>query len=328
MIRINLSNFEKHKIRNIFKKFLSSNDIIQKVYILANYLEKLGYANTAKLLLQFLADDLFYIFGKDNLQHIVGAFDDALLMDMILTGKDKKDILHILKKGKKAPSKGMPKEVYGFDDFYGSYSKSDEAYDILNILNVSVCPYCNRQYTFTVRKNDIKSRPQFDHFFPKADYPILSISLYNLVPSCALCNNGKKDASPDNLIYPYEKSFESYNIHFSVDEIVPYLLKFKKNIEILLEPYDYDEKINAIIDEYYKYYKIKLLYEGHSDYVKEIIEKKVIFNDDALKMICASYPKGLITPQYLEQLIFGKYEIDDYIHHPLSKFTSDIFKQL
>lgn len=130
------------------------------------------------------------------------------------------------------------------------------------------------------------------------------------------------------MIYPYEESFESKKIRFSVDNIIPYLLGEEKNIEISLTSSDSSDKsVSKIIKEYYTNFKIKLLYEQHSDYVEDIILKKIIFNEDTIKSICSSYP-GIFSRNKFEQLIFNKYDTECHINHPLSKFTSDIFDQI
>jgi len=50
-------------------------------------------------------------------------------------------------------------------------SKEYEGYHygawLAQVLNINVCPYCNRQYTFTINSRTGKTRPQFDHFHPK-----------------------------------------------------------------------------------------------------------------------------------------------------------------
>ncbi|MGN0665360.1 MAG: HNH endonuclease [Huintestinicola sp.] len=226
-------------------------------------------------------------------------------------------------------SKKPAERLVLFSVFYTSFSQSDEAYEILDIINVRVCPYCNRQYTFTARKNGEKTRPQFDHYFPKSLYPYLAISIYNLVPSCALCNNGKSTGTPENILYPYEESFEDRKIRFVVDNIIPYLLGTQKNIVISLDSYD-PEDISAqkIINEYYKSFKIKIPYELHSDRIEALITEKAIFNNEALENIYSSYSDILGDPQHLEELIFEKYDNDSFINHPLSKLTSDIWDQL
>jgi len=34
---------------------------------------------------------------------------------------------------------------------------------------------------------------EMDHYYPKADYPYLAISIFNLVPSCPTCNGIKEE---------------------------------------------------------------------------------------------------------------------------------------
>lgn len=78
---------------------------------------------------------------------------------------------------------------------------------ILQLMDVPVCPYCNRQYTFTLASG--KSRPQMDHYYPRDLYPYLAVSLYNLVPCCAVCNTAKGplDTMKDPILYPYDEGF-------------------------------------------------------------------------------------------------------------------------
>lgn len=93
---------------------------------------------------------------------------------------------------------------------YDSFYKGSEwnPYLLFGILNINVCPYCNRQYIFTIgSQNTKKTRPELDHFFPQTKYPYLALSLYNFIPSCHICNHAKNDRG-QNIIYPYTESFE------------------------------------------------------------------------------------------------------------------------
>lgn len=89
-------------------------------------------------------------------------------------------------------SKEIQKE---FERVYTNFSNRNFGHQWAERLGVTVCPYCNRSYIFTVKKDarNGKARPQYDHFFPKSIYPYLAVSMYNLVPSCAVCNGGKSD---------------------------------------------------------------------------------------------------------------------------------------
>jgi hypothetical protein len=74
-------------------------------------------------------------------------------------------------------------------DEYKKFSKKKkeyDAYDLAKSLNINTCLYCNINSIYTVinEENEKILRPEFDHFFDKATYPILSLSIYNLIPSC------------------------------------------------------------------------------------------------------------------------------------------------
>ncbi len=104
------------------------------------------------------------------------------------------------------------KEEYKF--MIGKYKnftakkKEYNAYDLASKLQVNVCPYCNINSTFTIENG---TRPEFDHFYDKTTYPILSLSFYNLIPSCHICNSslkGDKNFSLKTHIHPYIDSFD------------------------------------------------------------------------------------------------------------------------
>jgi hypothetical protein len=101
---------------------------------------------------------------------------------------------------------------------------SDELkYGLAQKLNLKVCPYCNRNYTLTINKEVVnshlgkikvvKTRPDFDHFFCKSKHPILALSFYNLIPSCAICNRTLKGDVEFSLdiqnghVHPYLEGF-------------------------------------------------------------------------------------------------------------------------
>ena len=99
-------------------------------------------------------------------------------------------------------------EAFSYDDFDNRNKTTWGAYELCKFLKINVCPYCNRQYIFTVRDEDRDciTRPEMDHFYPKSIYPFLSINLYNLIPSCHICNHKKSDKD-NHIIYPYKDGF-------------------------------------------------------------------------------------------------------------------------
>lgn len=98
-------------------------------------------------------------------------------------------------------------EILNYDGFRDAVTKGIW---LAKTLNIKTCPYCNSQYTLVVKQGETKkAKFQFDHFFPKSRYPIFSLSLYNLIPSCASCNLSKKetDFNLTDFVHPYVDSF-------------------------------------------------------------------------------------------------------------------------
>lgn len=106
---------------------------------------------------------------------------------------------------------------YGALNYKKKFQTENTAYWLQRQLGVKVCPYCNRMYTTTLFGEE-KIRPDFDHFYPKSKYPYLAVSLFNLIPSCSMCNKKKDDKAEViyenkenkklSIIYPYDESFD------------------------------------------------------------------------------------------------------------------------
>ncbi|HHB2166190.1 TPA: hypothetical protein ACOQ6R_000252 [Bacillus cereus] len=181
------------------------------------------------------------------------------------------------------------------------------AYTFQKSLEIIICPYCNSQFTFIYKGSKGKTRATLDHFFDKNTYPFLAISLYNLVPSCKICNSDLKHTKPVSL-----------NTHYSPYEIgIEKRLKIKREIvkaSELISKYssnsnDYvgailgvNEDFNIVFDydENEKYYgnkikgNIELFHlketynEFHKDYVKDIIKKAIIYNEVYINQLTSS----------------------------------------
>lgn len=169
---------------------------------------------------------------KDFKKLVLGEFHDLLdfvgttnnyYVDFTNVAKD------IVMRQKESTFEKVMLDCLGYKDFRSGkvlkkvYPKSKHMQDVMNWsafelvkeLKLEVCPYCNKEYIPIVKKNG-KFRAEIDHFFPEADYPYLSCSLFNLIPSCLICNHHKNDTynKYDNqgniklTIYPYTEGFE------------------------------------------------------------------------------------------------------------------------
>jgi hypothetical protein len=220
--------------------------------------------------------------------------------------------------------------------YYNKYDKW-QAYELAKKINVNVCPYCNRNYTFTLGNDSKKgTRFEYDHFFDKARYPYLALSFYNLVPSCHICNSSLKGSKKFNLkknIHPYLEGFgKDYtfsispkNINFIKGDPFAYDVKFVKTKESKWD----DTKINQA-KKNIEVFRLEELYNLHKDYINEIIQKSIVYNDDYIKNLFEKYKGTLFSSEEdVKRMVLGNYTNEaDYNKRPLSKLTADISKEL
>lgn len=89
---------------------------------------------------------------------------------------------------------------------------SVNAMEFVKSLKITCCPYCNLN-SLNIKKDF--PRTEIDHFFPRAYYPCLGLSLYNLIPACTECNHklkGKKIPDYGKQYSPYDKEDYHKNV--------------------------------------------------------------------------------------------------------------------
>lgn len=239
----------------------------------------------------------------------------------------------------KTPGKGAIKNpkrnlssVFNYKRFTKTNATYYCGYDLSQKLNIKTCPYCNRKYTVTIAKGIKRTtRPDFDHFFPKSQYPLLALSFYNLVPSCLICNRTIKNQEVivyGKYVHPYEEGFDNaLKINFfprDVDSSVG----IQTNYEIIpvLDPLQ-PVKAKKCSDSFHLF-KLKEIYEeSHNGEIADIIRKHHISNGRYLEILKNAFPIGSVDELY--RLAFGNYySEDDFEKRPLSKLTKDIVEQL
>ena len=228
--------------------------------------------------------------------------------------------------------------------------RKKELVELAKRLNVKVCPYCNMHYTLFAEKKDGKHKVkqlakfQFDHFVNKNDYPMFSMSLYNLIPSCAVCNQGKHKGELPLALNPY--SNDIYKLfHFEVKEPLPLLMGKKEEDKTEIDVVCNDIKNSKDVKTYDKTFHISALYSRHKDVVQEIFDKTYIASSarDIAKMLMQnknnlSKEERIVAEaidkiegyggRYISELWYGTYlDEEDIEKRPLSKFIQDIKKQ-
>ena len=215
----------------------------------------------------------------------------------------------------------------GYTKFSSKGTATYNAYDLAQKLKINVCPYCNRNYTFTIKdKNSKSTRPDFDHFYDKGTHPVLALSFYNLIPSCILCNSRLKSTAKFSTIthlHPYKDSFNDY-AKFRLKIINSKFFYDEKGFDLKLETID--DKAKKIKEDF----ALETLYQEHKDIVLELIQKREIYPDSYIDDLFHQYEGTLFKNRedVLRHITGGYIEDKDINKRPLSKLIKDISEEL
>lgn len=259
-------------------------------------------------------DNSIYSYYHDNISRIIGASCSEFrgiikeFNDIKSTEKEKDDFRLYMK-------------VEYERLFRNKYEGYPLGYWLATELDIRVCPYCNRQYTFTVYKRGQNNgvRPQFDHFYPKKHYAYFALSFYNLIPICPTCNHAKGEK--EIAINPYVEGFPK-DYRFEINKPEECYFNNRKEWEILLpQKEEYNEQIKRLA--------LDQLYTEHKDYVEEIVFKARAYNDGYYKELMQTFSGLGLSECEMKLMIFGNYiNPQDYSKRVLSKLTADIYEQI
>ena len=234
--------------------------------------------------------------------------------------------------------------AYNVLDYQGIFHKY--AYALSASLAHHTCAYCNRIYTNTVVAGTGKDkrgiRPAFDHFYPHSHHPFLSLSFFNLIPSCYYCNSSLKSSTkttPQTHLHPYIEGFgKACTFNFDLIGNYPdvsdprnYKVKLDMNIPTTDSRYNQirgragggakEGNINLFL--------LEEIYDEHRELVGELRLKAKKYNSvqgQSLKKLL-----GLLKSSKSEfyQFYFGNYfRQDDHHKRPMAKLTKDIISRL
>lgn len=85
---------------------------------------------------------------------------------------------------------GFMEKIFDYGSFSAKSGKTWTAYHLCLKARYKVCCYCHMVETGTcLPDEDTKGyRPPIDHYYGKAEYPFLALSLFNFIPCCEKCN--------------------------------------------------------------------------------------------------------------------------------------------
>ena len=241
------------------------------------------------------------------------------------------------KVGKRNQTFSLVREVAYTIFVTNGYEKLKRKAEFYAALDVKVCPYCNRCLIEPINDGADKKTVvgELDHFYCKSKYPYLAVSLYNLIPSCGICNGksrkGEKDLCgtmfenpyllQDNdgmtfgfkptgvSVINYEDSYKRYHIRYT---FTPHVM-LKYNFDIL---------------------KLKKIYSGI------YYRKKVCKIESLVRDFCSQAYVDSQVAKYADMginlsfssLIRERLEVSDnpneYSHHVNNKFVMDVFYKM
>ncbi|WP_336663717.1 hypothetical protein [Kurthia gibsonii] len=220
-------------------------------------------------------------------------------------------------------------------------------------LGINICPYCATQFIFVYESDNGNTRGTLDHFIDKAKYPIFSISIYNLIPSCKVCNSdfkGSKEANIENNYTPFEENIIEYItfkrevIHRHEEEISPSTVIDIKNgfkgevdyvsmflgmnedfnikVDYSTAPKEIARKIKGNIDLFH----IEEIYNAyHKNYIQDSIRKAYLYNHTYRTQLLNSFNNFFQSEEELKMAIMPA--IQDDRKNVLGKLTRDIVYQ-
>lgn len=261
-------------------------------------------------------------------------------IDIILSG-EKEEILALDGQLKNYPEyenfENEIKNIFDYSEFRNYKKTIYNGFSLSADLNIKCCPYCNRNYTTshtTIYQINGKEKfvfPEFDHFYPKNEYPLLAISFFNLIPSCNICNTHYKESknpadlnqSSYNIFHPYQKDIVENHFRF---KIIPKdytaLIGKSTNIDLDFE-YNSSDEVNLQLKNSIAFFGIKDIYEkNHINLIKDIIDKKVSFNNSYMKQLQTTY--GLNFEETYKIVFETYYEEENLNKRPFSKLKKDI----
>lgn len=209
------------------------------------------------------------------------------------------------------------------DAFLAAYKRFSgckaEAYKVATIYGIKVCPYCNINYTYVVKRGKkCVCRPDFDHFVAKTDCPKKALDIMNLIPCCQQCNSRvkhKKHFSRRSHIHPYYDDFDScYRFDYRLRKKG---LLSESNLEILLNVLDSSGRTGKFIADM----ELWPRYQNHKDVVFSIMKRAQRYPINS-KGFTKHYSK-LVSKKNLIDLIYPELSCD-IMNVSLGKLKKDI----
>lgn len=207
---------------------------------------------------------------------------------------------------------------------YTGYRKKSKFFNNFKKLKLKSCPFCNNNFIYFYKEGastKYNTLTTLEHYYPKVNYPHLSLSFYNLIPCCSICNSKFKGTGEHigKISHPYINDFNE-EAEFSVK-----LKSVDKSLKLDINLKTYTDKAKMSVDRF----KLDEIYKEHNDIAKEIWDKAQHYNESRINELHKEFYKDLgYSKEDVKNMVFCNYlKKDDINKRNHSKLTQDILKQ-
>lgn len=207
-----------------------------------------------------------------------------------------------------------------------SYLDNDVRCELVSRMKVNVCPYCNRTYIQPIIIDDKKRYTgDLDHFLPKSIFQLYSLSLWNLIPACKLCNQTFKGRNLKPMLNPIESGFENDCIlsieYHDLNSILGNNDNFgiSWNIDLFVT-----EEQKEMIENNIEMFHLNEVYQYHKEDIRMILKRRHLLSSK--KYI--SEVKKLVDIDDLEMILMGtSMKTEKFKDEVLAKMKYDAVKK-
>ena len=254
----------------------------------------------------------------DDIEELIKTFPKVPTIEKIHQGT---------KKPYKAPLPIKDKILYALNYTYLQQSFYPKYFQRIGI---KACVYCNSQHTIVaVQGNSFQAKFEVDHYHSKDQHPYLSISPFNLYPSCSSCNGTKSNSRVHFELYTADKTLNQkseFKFQLATSAKANYLIQ--RDAEVLTVKFD-EPPIKPDHKGFNEVFRIEPIYNTQKDVIEELIIKSLIYNKSYKASLKNEFYKLRLSDKTFERFITGNYTNDMEMHkRPMSKFMMDIAKDL
>ena len=340
MIKIDVDERKWEKIKEEHSKWYSDNILpnIRNAYEFIESQKSKSYSmkKYLELLKKIIDKGKDFVIQKELFLDYENKEIDKIIKIMKKKNKKSKSILEIRFEELNISEEYLPNQLFCYKKFQDG-NKDWGRHKLLFLMEIEVCPYCQRNYISSYEENSSKkTTADLDHFYPKSLYPFLALSLYNFIPSCQICNSrfkGNKDVW--GSVYPYEEGFDELGVKFrtSKEVIVEILEEGHSNFSVKIDYENLkDEKNKEKVKKSIRNLGLDKVYEkSHNQYIQNLlynIEKyPENYLENCVEMFESNGDKKKQLEEYFKDIVKEPYRKRIENGEPLAKLTKDILEE-